>query len=81
MAHTHCESCKIFRRSLLVMASRAINERDDRTHPSSHTNYRYLSSHEKDEHLHRMHMQFKITGHQIKRLQEKINYVVSENGV
>ena len=81
MARTHCESCKIFRRSLLVMASRAINERDDRTHPSSHTNYQDLSSHEKDEHLHRMHMQFKITGHQIKRLQEKINYVVSENGV
>ena len=81
MASTRCESCKIFRKSLLVIASRAINERDDRTHPSSHTNYRYLSSHEKDERLHRMHMQVKITGHQIKRLQEKINYVVSENGV
>ena len=40
-----------------------------------------LSSHEKDEHLHRMHVQAKIAVQQIKRLEEKINDVVCENGV
>ena len=81
MAPARCESCKTFRRSLLVMASHVMKESDDRTHPSSHTNYWYLSSDEKDERLHRMHVQAKITGHQIKRLEERINNVVSENGV
>ena len=81
IAPARCESCKIFRRSLFVMASRATKERDDRTHPSSHTNYLYLSSHEKDERLHRMHVQAKIASHQIKRLEESINRVVNENGV
>ena len=52
MTPTHCKSCKTFKRSLLVMASCVIKESDDRAHPSSHTNYRYLSSDEKDERLH-----------------------------
>jgi len=63
------------------MASHVNKEGDDRTHPSSHTNYLYLSSHEKNEHLHCLHMQAKITSHQIKRLEERINHVVDENGV
>ena len=81
IASARCESCKIFRKSLFVLASRATKERDDKTHPSSHTNYLYLSSHEKDQRLHQMHLQAKITSHRIKRLEEKINCVVNENGL
>ena len=42
-----CSSCKRHRRSLSAICSRS--QKDDRTHPSSHTNYSCLTSPEKDE--------------------------------
>ena len=78
MAPASCESCNKF---LLVMASSAIKERDDKTHPCSRTNYLYLSSHEIDKYLYQMHIQAKISSHQIKCLEERINNVIDENGV
>ena len=44
-----CSSCKKHRRSLLAICSRF--QKDDRTHPSSHTNYSCLTSLEKGEQL------------------------------
>ena len=47
-----CESCKKHRKSLCTMASRP--QTDDRTNPSSHTNYGCLHSPEKDERMSRI---------------------------
>ena len=55
--------------SLNAMVSR--NHKDDRTHPSSHTNYSYLSTPEKDERLHRLHTESKIAKLRISRLEKR----------
>lgn len=49
------------------------DERSQRTHPSSHTNYSYLSTPEKNERLHRLHADNKTAKLRISRLEKKMN--------
>ena len=53
---SRCINCNKLRHTLNRMYTRQQNEVDtDRTHPKSHTNYRYLSSHQKCNRLHQLH--------------------------
>ena len=57
------------------------NQKDGKVHPSSHTNYSYLSTPEKDERLHRLHTQCKISRLHIVRLEKKLLESIEESGV
>ena len=56
---TRCSNCTQYRLTLNRMLHHAESQRgsnaDDRTHPQSHTNYRFLTTVEKDMRLHRLH--------------------------
>ena len=52
-----------------------------RTDPESHTNYRFLTTSEKKQHLHRLRLRNKVCQQRIKRIFEKLDKVVEENGI
>ena len=56
-------------------------EKDERTHPSSHTNYSYLSTPEKDERLNRLHAESKMAKLRIARLEKKITELINDDGI
>lgn len=74
-----CAHCKKHRKCLNAMVSRT--HKDERTHPSSHTNYSYLSTPEKDERLHRLHAESKVIKLRISRLEKKITELINDDGV
>ena len=74
-----CAVCKKHRKSLLMMTLHS--QKDERVHPSSHTNYSYLSTPEKDERLHRLHTQCKISRLHIIRLEKKLLESTEESGI
>ena len=65
-----CSSCSRHRNNLRATVLRST--KDDRTHPSSHTNYVALSTPEKAERLHRLHQEAKIARQKLDRLRDKI---------
>ena len=66
-----CLSCIKHRNSLRAIISRATS--DDRTNPSSHTNYTVLTTQEKHLRLKRLHKEMKLSREKLKRLREKIS--------
>ena len=75
-----CTICKKHRKSLLMMMA-LCNQKDERVHPSSHTNYSYLSKPEKDECLHHLHTQCKISRLHIVQLERKLLESIKESGI
>ena len=61
------------------MASR--HQKDEQTHPSSHTTYANLHTPEKDERLSRLHEENRKAKVQIKRLIQKIESATIQDGV
>jgi len=61
------------------MASRS--SKDDHSHPSSHTPYAALSTPEKDECLHRLHLETKKAKLRLDRLQEKLEIASTKSHV
>ena len=77
-----CCKCNKYRKTLRALASRSCHEGEcDRTHPSSHCNYRYLTSSEKSERLCRMHNICRSSSKQIERLKTKIAKEVERSGI
>lgn len=60
------------------MSSRT--RKDERTHPSSHTNYSYLTTPEKNERLYRLHADIKAAKLRITRLENRIAEFIDEDG-
>ena len=54
---------------------------DNSSLPSSHTNYRYLSSPVKNERLRHLHQLSRASGRQLKRLQEKLEAATETHGL
>ena len=50
-------------------------------HPSSHTNYRFLSSEQKDERLRKLHQQVRLKTKVITSLREKVNRLTVSEGI
>ena len=65
--------------SLSAICSRP--QKDERTHPSSHTNYSCLTHAEKDERLHRMHNESKIIKLRLTQMEKKISEYAAKDGV
>ena len=74
-----CLACKKHRRSLSSMVCRS--QKDDRTHPSSHTTYANLRTPEKNERLSRLHQENRKTKLRIARLEQKIKLAANTDGV
>ena len=56
-------------------------QKDQRTHPSSHTTYACLHTPERDERLSRLHQEGKIAKLHITRLEKKLTDLVEEDGI
>lgn len=79
-----CCNCEKYRKCLTAMASRASRssvEADDRTCPSSHTNYCRLTNDEKSIRLHRMQQDKRLLQQQLRRLQDAIAESTDTHGV
>ena len=53
-------------------------QKDQRTHPSSHTTYACLHTPEKDEHLSQLYQEGKVAKLHITRLEKKLTDLVEE---
>ena len=62
-------------------ASRPSSQADERTCPSSHTNYCHLTSDEKSIRLHRLQHEKRMLQQQLRRLQDAITESTATNGV
>ena len=77
-----CQCCKKYRSQLQVMCSRQQSKAaSNRVSHNSHTNYRFLSSAEKDKRLHNLEKAKIAECKQKKRLSEKINELIEQDGV
>ena len=74
-----CLACKKHRKSLSSMACRP--QKDEHTHPSSHTTYTNLHTPEKIERMSRLHQENKKARLSIARLKKKLTSATSEDGV
>ena len=80
--HTRCNQCVTYRRSLAVMASRHSLQRSiQKTAPSSHTNYRYLSSPEKIDRLRQLHQCNRSVQKKLCRLKARVAEMISTTNV
>ena len=78
-----CPACSGYQSCLRAMASREERKRplDDRTNPSSHTRYDFLSSSEMKERMHRLHSLQRCTMKQVTRLKAKLMQATETDGV
>ena len=77
---SRCVACSKHRKSLTAMKTRKPKD-IDKTDPSSHTNYVFLSTPEKDERLHRLQKAKKNVKLQSDRLKQKIEKAADQGGV
>ena len=77
-----CAKCCSYRNSLRALLSHEKRKHTsaERTHPSSHTPYRSLSTSEKITRLHRLHTLQRSTHKQLERLKAKLATAVERNG-
>ena len=81
-ANSRCEKCKHYRKSLNSMLSRLQQKStSDRVKPSSHTNYRFLSSPEKVDRLHRLHQENRMAKQQFERMKQRIRQLGEQDGI
>ena len=79
--YTHrCKSCQLFRSTLRSSVIR-VTSVDKHTSATSHTNYRNLSSAEKDTRLKNLHHSVRIVKQQVHRLKTKIGQLIDNQGV
>lgn len=78
-----CPACTGYRPSLRAISSRDLRavEADQRTAPDSHTNYRYLSTPEKDRRLSRLHAATRNTKKSITHMQARLAEVSETSGI
>ena len=78
-----CGGCSNHRKALHSMLSRQKAEKstDSRTAPSSHVNYRFLSSSEKDQRLQNLHTLQRQTKLQLDRMSARISRSTEMNGI
>ena len=74
-----CDRCKKHHKSLCAMASR--DHKDEITDPSSHTNYTYLSTPEKNDRLSRLHKENRKLTFWVTQLEQKLLAVTAQDGI
>lgn len=76
-----CQACISLRSTLRSAVSRNSLSGENRTSPSSHTNFRFLSPTEKDQRLKNQSLSRKLSNQQKQRLEEKIKKLIKEQSV
>ena len=75
----------LYRKTLPVLAQQTAESLLDktlqRTDPSSHINYRFLTTAEKSQRLQRLHHQHRLTLKKLSRLQEKLRDVIDQQAI
>jgi len=74
-----CNCCKKHRKSLCAMAT--CDHKDDKTNPSSHTNYSCLNSAEKDARMARLHKETRKLSSRIAQLEQQLAAAVVQDGI
>ena len=83
-AASRCHHCKLYRKtlfSLLTHYQSGQRRHSDGSNPSSHTNYRFLSTAEKDERLQRLHHLHCYDQQKIARLRAALERAIEQRGV
>ena len=80
---TRCHPCLKDRKMLNAVLSRLGSRATvaDKCHPSSHTNYRFLTTPEKAEHLQKLHQSVKVRRQRLERLRAHIELIIEEWGI
>lgn len=81
---SRCQYCKQYRSVLRSGLNRLLKQDQQRTQscdPSSHTNYRYLSTPEKIERMKNLHEVVRSKERLIQTLRKKIDHVIQEEGI
>ena len=76
-----CKSCQSFRSTLRSSVSHQNNDSDDHTSASSHTRYRDFTPAERDERMKNLHRTLKQMNQKVKRLQVKVDKLISDQAV
>jgi len=83
-AGNRCDNCRVYRKtlfSLLTRYQRGQAGHVDRTDPTSHVNYRFLSTPEKKGRLQRLHQLHRFDQQKISRLRAALDLAVEQRGV
>ena len=78
---SRCDPCMAYRKILNVMVSRSTKASDSKTQPDSHVNLRFLNTPQRKERFSRIRVQRKVCQQHVKRLRERIERLIEENGV
>ena len=79
-----CQRCDVYRRTLRVMTCRhrrSQEQAQNTSAPSSHTNYRYLSTPEKVDRLRRLHDDSRCLQKKLRRREDRIAALIAREGV
>ena len=83
-AGNRCDQCWVYRKtlfSLLTRHQRGQASHEDRTDPTSHVNYRFLSTPKKEGRLQRLHQLRRFDQHKISRLRAALDHAIEKRGV
>ena len=81
-AASRCHCCTTYRRTLGVMASRQCKRHSlERVVPSSHTNYRYLTTPEKVDRLRQLHQDSRSSQRKIQHLKTRVSQLIAKDGM
>ena len=81
---SRCEQCRDYRKNMSGLLTRYRNgqtKRLDGSDPQSHTNYRYLSTPEKDKRLQRLHHQHRMSEKKLTRLRAALKQAIEQRAV
>ena len=79
---SRCQQCSVYRRTLHVLVHRRSQEQPQHlSTPSSHANYRYLSTPQKVDRLRQLHHGSRCLQKQLRRREDSIAALIAKEGV
>jgi len=77
-----CKFCEQHRKTLTSVLSRQLSQDNEASiQPTSHTTYHCLTHSQLAERLHLMHKTYRHTKQQLRRLKEKVNEIIEQDGI
>ena len=78
---TRCNACTKYRLTLNALLHKKHKKSDDRSDPSSHTNFRYLNTPQKMLRMRRLNVRYRNTQARVKCLKQNLARAVQERGI
>ena len=76
-----CQPCKVYRKILCALMSKQGRERVAVSELSSHTNYRYFSSEEKDGRIRQLHQQHRLDTKKMNHMKTSLEEANQQRGL